>query len=190
MAELEQEPDYQARRRALDAEVAVEAERRLAAQQPVIQELRSVGVDVTDTYELYEHQESYPRAIPVLLRHLGRDYPDEVLRDIGDGLPFKPDPVWWEDFKKLYTTTTSDAVRDRLAAAMGGCARRAHYDDLLAFVQNPDLGSSRIYLLRPLNRIGNHARSGRGREVIKTLSAHPVLGPEARAILKGRSRNQ
>lgn len=190
MAELERDPEYQERRAADEAKLAALAEERRAACQPVIDDLRSVGVDVSDTYELYQQPESYEVAIPVLLAHLDRDYPERVLQDIGHGLPFKPDPTWWDDFKRLYLSTESDAVRDRLAAAMSGCARRAHYEDLLALVHDADLGPSRIYFLRPLHRIGNRAEAGRGRAVIDTLADDPVLGKQATAILQGRSRSQ
>jgi hypothetical protein len=73
---------------------------------------------------------------------------------------------------------------------MSGCARREHYDDLLALIQNEDLGSSRIYFLRPINRIGNRMEAGQGRAVIETVVNDPVLDKEAAAILKGRSRSQ
>jgi hypothetical protein len=160
------------------------------ACQPVFDDLRSVGVEVDNLYRLYLQPTSYPQAIPVLLNHLQRDYPERVLHDIGNALPFKPAPSWWEDFKHLYVSTRRDAVRDRLAAALSSCARREHYDDLLAFIYNEDLGSSRIYFLRPINRIGNRMDAGRGRAVIEAFADDPVLGKEATAILRGRSRSQ
>lgn len=186
MAELEQDPEYQARREAQAADVAALAAQRRQVRQPLIEDLRSVGVDVSDTDELHKQPGSHAVAIPVLLAHLRRDYSERVLEDIGNGLPFKPDPIWWDDFKHLYLTTQSDAVRDRLAAAMGGCARRAHYEDLLAFLRDSDLGSSRIYFLRPINRIGNRIQAGQGRSVIETVADDPVIGKEARATLAGR----
>ncbi len=52
-----------------------------------------------------------------------------------------------------------------------------HYDDLVAFIRDDSLGASRIYFLRPINRIGNRISAGQGRA---------VLGKEATAILAGR----
>ena len=86
--------------------------------------------------------------------------------------------------------TERDIIRDRLAAVLSGCATRDHYDDLLAFVRNDALGQSRIYFLRPINRIGDRMGAGHGRAVIETVAEDPVLGKEATAILKGRSRSQ
>jgi len=152
--------------------------------------LRSVGVELDDLYMLYKQPESYALAVPVLLDHLNRDYPERVLDDIGNALPRKAEVNWWDDFKHLYVTTRSEAVRDRLAAAMSGFAVRRDYDDLLAFIHDEALGSSRIYFLRPINRIGNRMDHGRGRAIIKALAADPELGKEATAILRGLSRSQ
>lgn len=190
MAELEADPEFVARRKAADAERAAQAAAREQACGPVVADLRSKGVQVESLWDLYKQPESYPQAIPVLLAHLQRDYPERTLEDIGHALPFKPDAVWWGEFKALYLRTHSDAVRDRLAAAMSQCAVRKHYDDLLTFVENEDLGESRIYFLRPINRIGNRLQAGQGRDVIEQLADHPFLGIESTRILQGRSRNQ
>jgi hypothetical protein len=83
-----------------------------------------------------------------------------------------------------------DVVRDRLAAALSDCATREHYDDLLSFIRTDGLGYCRIHFLRPINRIGNRISAGQGRAVIETVATDPLLGKEATAILRGRSRNQ
>lgn len=190
MAELEADPEFVARREAADARRATQAAARRQACGPAVADLASNGVHVESLWDLYKQPESYPQAIPVLLAHLQRDYPERTLEDIGRALPFKPDAVWWGEFKDLYLTTHSHAVRDRLAAAMSQCAVRKHYDDLLTFIQNEDLGESRIYFLHPINRIGNRLQAGEGRAVIEQLADHPVLGIEATRILQGRSRGE
>ena len=187
---LREDPDYRAAVENAESERAAKAEERRRASMPVLDDLRQEGVDVPSLGELYKEPESYPRAIPVLLAHLQRDYPERTLEDIGDALPFKPDASWWNEFKALYLTTQSEAVRDRIAAALSGCAVKKHYDDLLAFVREESLGSSRIYFLRPIHRIGNRATPGAGRAVIETLSLDATLGAEANAILQGKSRSQ
>ena len=106
--------------------------------------------------------------------------------DIGFALPNKPSREWWPHFKSLYLSTQSPAVRDRLAASMSTSAVREHYAELLDLVGNSDLGASRIYFLRPINRIGNRISPGQGRAVIAGLAADPELGIEATAVLKGR----
>jgi hypothetical protein len=190
MAQLEQAPEYLARRDKKTAEIAAFAAERELACKPVVEDLRSKGVEVESVWDLYKSPESYPVAIPVLLAHLRRDYPERILQDIGHALPFKPESSWWDDFKVLYLTTTSDAVRDRLAAAMSQCAVKEHYSDLLGFVSDERLGTSRIYFLRPINRIGNRMQPGTGQAVIESLVNDDTLGIEATRILQGKSRSQ
>lgn len=190
IARLEQDPEFLARRETMDAEVdALAAERELACK-PVVADLRSQGVEVESVWDLYRTPESYRVAIPTLLAHLRRNYPERTLEDIGHALPFKPAVTWWDDFKALYLTTNSDAVRDRLAAAMSQCAVKKHYSDLLGFISEERLGGSRIYFLRPINRIGNRMQPGTGRAVIESVANDETLGIEATRILEGKSRSQ
>jgi hypothetical protein len=115
--------------------------------------------------------------------------PAWCVRDHSD-MPFKPSAKWWDKFKALYLATESDAVRDRLGSALASCAIKKHYEDLLRFIHDEALGESRIYFLRPINRIGNRMDAGQGRAVIEPLADDPVLGREATAILRGLSRSQ
>jgi hypothetical protein len=59
-----------------------------------------------------------------------------------------------------------------------------------AYSVGDSLGECRIYFLRHINRIGNRLDVGQGRAVIQTVGDDPVLGKEATAILRGRSRNR
>jgi len=90
MAQLEQDPEFLARREKIDAEVAALAAERQLACEPVVADLRMQGVEVESVWELYKDPESYPVAIPVLLAHLRRNYSERTLEDIGNALPFKP----------------------------------------------------------------------------------------------------
>lgn len=183
---LQEDPAYRAEVERVEAARAERARQLGLAEQPVLADLRGVGIDVDDVWNLYKVPEARPRAIPVLLEHLVRDYPDRVLQGIGTGLDDKSARSWWSELKALYLATERDVVRDRLAAALSGCATKDHYEDLLAFLRNERLGETRIYFLRPINRIGNRLTPGQGRAVIEPLAADPVLGKEATAILKGR----
>ena len=187
---MREDPEYRAAVERAESARAAFAEQRRVASQPVVDDLRTAGVDVDSLWDLYKTPESYPTAIPILLDHLTRAYPEHVLLDIGFALPNKPSKKWWAEFKSLYLSSQIPAVRDRLAASMSTSAAREHYADLLDFVRNPELRESRIYFLRPINRIGNRIGPGQGRAVIAGLAADPELGIEATAILEGRGVNQ
>jgi hypothetical protein len=186
---LREDPEYRAAREREDAERARRIAEDLAASAPVLADLRTVGLDVASVWDLYKFPDQLPGAIPVLLDHLQRNYPDLVLEGIATGLQSKAARPAWAPMKHLYLTTTNDVVRDRLAAALSQCAVKAHYHDLLTFVHDERLGSSRIYFLRPINRIGNRMRPGMGRAVVEALAKDPAVAGEAEAILAGKGVN-
>lgn len=189
MAQLEADPAFQEQQRLREAE-RVQKEKEFAlAEAPVVDDLRAIGIAVSSVYALYETPDAYPRAIPVLLEHLQRPYPEEVLFGIGVALTHKSARAFWDELSSIYRTTDSKAVNDRLGAALSSCARREHFDDLLEFIADSGLGSSRVFFLRPINRIGNRMAPGRGRAVIASVADDPILGVEARRILQGKSRS-
>lgn len=185
-----EDPAYRAELERAERE-RVERDRQLRiAEQPVVDDLHALGIDVDSVWDLYKIPESRPKAIPVLLKHLALDYPDRVLFGIGQGLYDTSARAHWAEIRDLMLSTDRDEARDRLAVALSKCARREHYGDLLDFVRDERLGECRIYFLRPINRIGNRMSAGQGRAVIESLADHPVLGREATAILQGKSRSQ
>jgi hypothetical protein len=187
---LREDPDYRALVEQAEAERAAQAEQRRLAVQPVLDDLRSLGVEIGSLWDLYKQPEVHDEAMPVLLSHLQRDYSERTLDDVGNALPSKPAAKWWDDLADLYITTASEAVRDRLAAALSACARQKHYQDLLGFVADRSLGASRVYFLRPINRIGNRISPGTGRAAIEATANDPILVREATAILEGRGRSR
>ena len=147
------------------------------------------GVEVDSPWNLYRDPEARARAVPVLLDHIDRDYPDKVVLGIGQALADRSARSAWARIKEIYLATDSDLVRDQLSHVLAHVAVREHYDDLVAFLADESLGSTRIPFIRPVNRIGNRIEPGRGRQVIDALADHPQLAAEARAVLAGRSRN-
>jgi len=188
MAELERDPAYRERQAALKAEEEQQTSALAEAEKPVLADLAAIGIRTDSCWNLYQQPGSLPEAIPVLLDHLEREYPDRVLEGIANALDDTSARDSWNEMKTIYLSTSKAAVRDRLAAAMAGIAVRAHYDDLLDFLAQESLGETRIYFLRPVHRIGNRMSVGKGRHVIEGLVDDPVLSTEAKRILAGRSR--
>ena len=187
---LRTEPEYAAQVKAVeDGRAAVAAANRLA-ERPILDDLARAGVTLDTVWNLYKFPELREQSIPVLLRHLILDYPDRVLEGIGQGLAVKSVRPWWPELKGMYLRAQREVARDRLAGALAECAIREHYDDLLSFVAVASLGASRIYFIRPINRIGNRINPGQGRLVIEELAQDPVLGREASAVLRGLGSNQ
>lgn len=187
---MAEDPDYRREVEAEEARRAEESRIMLVAQQPIVADLAALGIETDSVWNLYRIPESRPKAIPVLLDHLTRPYPDKVLTGIGVALEDKSARAWWPELKALYLNTSNAKVRDRLAAVLSGVATKVHYDDVLSFLVDESLGATRIYFLRPVNRIGNRMASGKGRRVIEELAADPLFEKEAKAILAGRSRSE
>lgn len=186
---LAEDLEYRAKVERLEAEEAERVRQLRATEAPVVEDLAGAGIDVSTVWDLHKRPESRAVAIPILLNHLTRDYPDGVLEGIGQGLDDRTARDRWRELKDLYLRTERPVVRDRLAAALSNCAVKRHYEDLLAFLGNTDLGDTRIYFLRPVNRIGNRMSPGAGRAVVESWTDDPVLGKEASAILNGRGPN-
>jgi hypothetical protein len=185
-----EDPEFRAQVERQEAEAEARAQRNRAAERAIVDELRLIGIDVESVWDLYKVADSRPRAIPVLLKHITMDYPDGVLMGIGQGLDDKSARAWWSELRAIVLGPQRAVVRDRVACALATCAARENYDDLVAFAHNAALGESRIYFLRPINRIGNRISPGQGRAAIQTVVDDSVLGKEATAILRGRSRNE
>ena len=187
---LREDPEYRAKFERVEADRAQRVAELRAAAQPVVRDLAAIGIEVGTLWDLYKVADSRPAAFPVLLAHITLDYPDGVLESIGRGFGHKSARAWWPELKEIYLQTKVPVVRNVLAAALSDCAAKDQYEDLISFVNTTSLGSTRIYFLRPLNRIGNRMQAGKGRAVVQSFSEDPVLGKEATAILKGRSSNQ
>ncbi|UQX89245.1 hypothetical protein M6D93_04385 [Jatrophihabitans telluris] len=186
---IRDDPTYRAEVERAAAEQADRARQRSKAEEPVLRDLVSAGVSVGSLYDLYKVPEELPSAMPVLIEHLARDYPDSVYTAIGSALGNGVARPWWADLASLYLSTGKAEVRDRLAAALSQCAVKAHYEELLTFLADETLGESRIYFLRTVNRIGNRKSPGAGRAVVARFADDPVLGKEAGAILAGKGPN-
>ena len=184
MAELQNDPEFQARKRARDAVFQARAEALSKAEQPTVADLRAVGVDVDSVWDLVNTSVPYPAALPVLLDHLERGgYPDRVMESLGRALAVKPSVAFWDRLKARWLGAPRDSGEETGAAlALAACATRAQLDDLIAFLAVADRGESRIFFVRPVLRLGGD----RGREVVETLRDDTVVGREATALLKRR----
>ena len=182
VAQLEKDQEYQRKKAAFDAEVQERATVLRTAEQPIVADLRAVGVEIDSVWDLVNTTEPYPAALPVLMEHLeGGGYPDRVMESLGRALAVKPSVVFWDRLKARYLAPRNPGEEDGAAVAVAACATEAQRDDLLDFL-GAERGDSRIYFIGPILRVGG----ARGREVVERLRQDPVFGKEVRALLAGR----
>lgn len=182
---LRNDPEYRAKVEAVEAERQERARRLREAEQPVVTDLRSAGVQVDSVWDLVNTSNPYPAALPILMDHLERGgYPERVMESLGRALAVKPSVAFWERLKTHWLYARDPGEEDGAAVALAACATKAQVDDLIEFLSIEERGESRIYFIGPILRLGGH----RGREVVEALRKDPVLGKEATALLKRRRK--
>lgn len=179
MAQLEQDPQYQAKKAAFDAELEERTSALRAAEQPIVADLLDVGVPVESVWDLVNTAAPYPAALPVLVEHLERGgYPDRVMESLGRALAVQPAVAFWDRLKARYMAARGAGEQEGTAVALAACATQAQLEDLIEFLSMDKRGQSRIYFIRPILKVGQE----RGRKVVEALRSDPVLGKEATAL--------
>ncbi|WP_295775628.1 hypothetical protein [uncultured Microbacterium sp.] len=173
---LRNDPVYRAQVEAVEAERRERVRKLREAEQPIIKDLRDVGIEVGSVWDLVNTSAPYLPALPVLMKHLERDgYPDRVVESIGRALAVRESVPYWHRLRDLYLRAEGRGARSGLAVALGVSATPAQLEELIELLHNESLGESRVLLIAPVIKLGG----ARGREVIKALRDHPVLGKEA-----------
>ena len=165
-------------------------ERRAAelavAEAPLIAELRSVGCDVQSVYDLVNRSGGgYGEAIPTLLKHLQRQYPDVIRAGIARALGVPEARTAWDLLVRQFRVELGPETRHGLGVALANIASDEHFDEILDLLRDARLGDARIFLLEPLSTL----LPPQGFEAVKSFEHDHVLGKETRRLLrKWRSR--
>ncbi|MDV8000736.1 hypothetical protein [Rhodococcus sp. IEGM 1408] len=187
VAQLAQDPEFQRAQAERDAQLQARVREWRRAEQPAIEDLRRVGVEVETAWDLVNTSEPYPDALPILIKHLERGgYPDRVLEGMARAMAVKPAHEYWERLRDLYLRAEGRDEEEGLAVALSASATPEHVDDLLNLLRDDSRGDSRILLLETILKLGGK----RGQEVIETLCSDPLLGREATALTQRRSRRR
>lgn len=173
MAELQADRGFTAER----DHRAAELERREAAwreaETPLVGELGAAGVAVTSVWDLVNTAAPYPAAVPILLDHLERPYPDRVREGIARALAVPEATSGAAALVALYRREPAETdAKQGLAVAL---AQTASEDELAALAAAPEHGTSRMLLLGGLRR---------SREALEALTRDREIGAEARRLLK------
>lgn len=179
LAELSADPEIRARQAAHRKELARQAAVWRAAEQPLIDELRAAGLGVDTVWMRFPDSFQWEIAIPILLEHLRRPYPDRVRDGIARGLGRREARPVWDELVALYVEENAGTeTKDGLAATLGAIADRSRLDQVLGLMRDERHGGSRILLISALTRL-------RSRALLEEFVEDPVLGKEARHRLSG-----
>ena len=161
---------------------AMEARDRVE-EAHLLADLRNVGWDLNSVWDLVNTREPYPEAVPVLLKHLGRDYSDPIRDGIARALGVRAARYAWPELIAHWRTAPEGTrTKDGLGVAVACAALPEDVPALIDLAYDTSLGSSRIFLLRPLMR----SRNPKAREALEALADDPQLEKEIAAWKKRR----
>src|SRR5262245_6515187 len=85
-AQLEADPVFQAAQKQRNRERAARSLPLRLAEEPIVEDLRAHGIRVSSVWDLVNTDDDYQAAVPVLLKHLPRNYPEPVREGIARAL--------------------------------------------------------------------------------------------------------
>lgn len=129
------------------------------AEEPLVQALNAIGLDVTSVWDLVNTRERYDAALPILAEHLGRDYPPEIQEGIARSMAVLQALPWRKDFIRLIRSRPPipkdkrDGFRDGLALAVANTTTLDNVWETIELLRDPMLGTSRILILTVFGKI-------------------------------------
>lgn len=186
MAQLKADPEYQAKRKAIEDELARQRAVWERAQAPLIADLADVGVHVRSVWDLVNDPVVYPQALPVLVEHLKRDYPSRVRAGIARALAVPEAAFAWDEIKKAYVASSSDDLQQGSAVALAVIAGTSHVSELMDLARDKRNGQSRVLLLEAIGR----SREAGVDDLLEQLSADEQVAGEAKRIIRRRAKRR
>jgi hypothetical protein len=185
MAELESNPTFLARRAEREEALRRKREEMRQAQAPLLQALTEVGHEVKSVWDLPSTRH-YPEAVPVLLEHLRRPYPDAIRDGIARALAVPEARPEWKVLTELYREEHGRRTKDGLAVAIAEIATDDVIRDVIDLSKDRKNGTSRLLLLSALE----HSTDPRSRRALMELGADPELQKEIQIILRRKKRSR
>lgn len=189
LAKLQADPRWVAERAKEEKEFRRRGLELQQAEAPLVADVQSAGFEVESVWDLVNTAASYRPALPVLLEHLGRDYPPAIREGIARALATPEARFARSELIEAFVAEKNRRVKDGLAVAVAETSDIedvGDLDDVLALLQNPEHGSSRILLLSVLERLTGR----RQHDLLQELSTDPELTREIHEIEKRLQRRQ
>jgi hypothetical protein len=178
--QLQVDPEFM-RRRAEQEKALAEREAQLrVVEAPLLKDLARVGFEVKSVWFLKNNRPEFRKAIPVLLDHLKRPYPDIIRAGIAQRLAVRATrKMGWRILVEEFRKTGYDhaQVKDSLGSALSGAVDDSVIEELISLAKDSSLGSSRVMLLRGVR----HSRRPEARQAIAELANDPELAKEIKS---------
>ena len=156
----------------------------LREQEPIIAELRTVGITDADIGQLMMRAVPYSQALPVILKHMLMPYSERIRGTLARCLAVTDAKYLWpillEEYK-IAIDTGPLGYKDGLAVALAALASDENFVDVENIMREPANGESRVYLIRFLKKSKNQS----ARELLSQLENDDELRAE---IISGRRK--
>src|SRR5262249_9336644 len=179
--------EFVARQREKEEAIAEKVREWRLAEQPLIVELRQIGEQVESVWDLVNTSRPYPKAIPVLLKHLQRPYPDRVREGIARALSVPGAKIGWDILQRTFVDDpTSGTTKDAIGFALSAAADDTVLDDVIRLIRDKKNGESRLTLVPALGK----SDDAKALETLKELQGDPELSFEVRKCLRLKERRK
>lgn len=193
MSELNQDPEFVRRRQEQDNHFKVLKQHFEQAERPLVEALNDiVGVSVNSVWDLVNTKREYRRAIPVLVVHLGYEYPYRIREGIARALTVKYGgedayEALVREFTKSPNTanTAEQEFKWALGNAISVVADKSHFDEVVELIRDKRHGTSRGMIVSRLPGLDPVRAVG---VLIELLSDDEVAGFAVKAIRKLKAR--
>ena len=177
MCDISNDSDNRDERFGINASRLERRRKSIAAQTPILRELRNAGYNVASIYYLSTNYEKYSDALPIILKHLERGgYPGPIMGHLARLMGVKEARPDWDRLRRLYEThTTETQLCDGLADALGRSAGKEQFDGLVELLRDDSRDGVRVMFIPDIIRIGRE----QGWRVVESVADDPVLGKEA-----------
>jgi hypothetical protein len=156
------------------------------AEAPLVQDLRAAGLRLNSVWDLVNTTARYPRALPILVEHLQRPYPDAIRDGIARALAVREARFAWRTLVEQYQKEPEGRAKQGLAAAISATASDEVMDELIGLARNKQLGETRGFFLRPLCR----SSLPQAQAALAELSSDPDLEKEIRFLRHLRDKRK
>ncbi|UWM76228.1 hypothetical protein N1937_02970 [Rhizobium sp. WSM4643] len=167
---------------------AVRDARLLQEEQPIVNDLREAGANITSVWDLVNSRSGYPNLVPILMKHLQLPYSDRTRSGIARALAVPAAGEYWDFLVQQYINAKQGkgpvfpgeetefvlGFKEGLACALSGSVTEERLPDLIRLAKDPSNGESRLLLIGPLRR----SKATISREAVEELRHDPQLAKE------------
>ena len=189
--QLWSDPEWVARHKANEAEMAARRAEHLAAMAGLERELKDTGIEMKTYQHLKDKPKNYKRGIPIYIRHMrGERYTDWERNSMAQAIAMKDANPYWSELLELFQSVVGKekhhSFEQGLAVALAASYRAPQFETLLSLCENADYGAPRVLLVEGLKK----SRDPRAEITLMKLCSDPYLGVELTKWMKRREKRR